>query len=545
MEKLLNRKIQLAFGSAILSLFILGVISYRGTIVAEESARWVRHTHEVLENLEDSLSAMQNVESSYRAFALTGKESYLVTYRASIARAERARAAIRNLTVDNSVQQLQIPLLESVANQKIQYGEAIIGVRRTQGLQAAADAIATGPGRSLMEAFEAVNRRMQDEELRLLLLREADAKRRLGRTRIYLTLGAALGLLITVLAAWSAQRDSSRRGLVEQALRESEERNRLVLDGIQNYAIFMIDPRGQILGWNAGAERIKGYKAEEIIGRNFSCFFPPEDIERGRPEEVLRLTAESGRHEEQGMRVRKDGSRFFASLTFTALRDPAGNLRGFSEFSLDLSESKESAKFRGLLEAAPDAMVVADAQGRIVLINAQTERLFGYRRDELVGQLIEILVPDAFRAEHLQHRQAYVAHAHVRVMDESLELRGLRKDATEFPAEISLSPLETADGVLVTAAIRDISVRKASEKHMAQLSRELIVKHQMLDSVVEGTTDPIYIRDLEDLFILANGAVADVLGRSLKEILGKNLREMLPKDSYDAVAQSDREIVRT
>jgi PAS domain S-box-containing protein len=545
MEKLLNRKIQLAFGSAILSLFILGVISYRGTIVAEESARWVRHTHEVLENLEDSLSAMQNVESSYRAFALTGKESYLVTYRASIARAERARAAIRNLTVDNSVQQLQIPLLESVANQKIQYGEAIIGVRRTQGLQAAADAIATGPGRSLMEAFEAVNRRMQDEELRLLLLREADAKRRLGRTRIYLTLGAALGLLITVLAAWSAQRDSSRRGLVEQALRESEERNRLVLDGIQNYAIFMIDPRGQILGWNAGAERIKGYKAEEIIGRNFSCFFPPEDIERGRPEEVLRLTAESGRHEEQGMRVRKDGSRFFASLTFTALRDPAGNLRGFSEFSHDLSESKESAKFRGLLEAAPDAMVVADAQGRIVLINAQTERLFGYRRDELVGQLIEILVPDAFRAEHLQHRQAYVAHAHVRVMDESLELRGLRKDATEFPAEISLSPLETADGVLVTAAIRDISVRKASEKHMAQLSRELIVKHQMLDSVVEGTTDPIYIRDLEDLFILANGAVADVLGRSLKEILGKNLREMLPKDSYDAVAQSDREIVRT
>ena len=138
----LSHNVQLAFGASILALLVVGAISYRSLAISGENYTWVQHTHEVLENLEDSLSAMQNVESSYRAFALTGKESYLVTYRASIARAERARAAIRNLTVDNSVQQLQIPLLESVANQKIQYGEAIIGVRRTQGLQAAADAIA-------------------------------------------------------------------------------------------------------------------------------------------------------------------------------------------------------------------------------------------------------------------------------------------------------------------------------------------------------------------------------------------------------------------
>jgi PAS domain S-box-containing protein len=134
----------------------------------------------------------------------------------------------------------------------------------------------------------------------------------------------------------------------KNALRDSEEKYRLLLDGVQNYAIFMMDQRGRIVSWNAGAERIKGYSADEIIGYNFSCFFPPEDIERGRPEEVLRITAATGRHEEQGMRLRKDGSRFFASITFTALRDTAGNLRGFSEFSHDLSESKESgAKYVG------------------------------------------------------------------------------------------------------------------------------------------------------------------------------------------------------
>jgi PAS domain S-box-containing protein len=113
-----------------------------------------------------------------------------------------------------------------------------------------------------------------------------------------------------------------RRRLAEEALRESEERYRMLLDGIQDYAIFMMDPRGQIVSWNAGAERIKGYTAEQIIGHNFSRFFSPEDIERGRPEEVLRMTAASGRHEEQGMRVRKDGSRFLASLHLHSIARP-------------------------------------------------------------------------------------------------------------------------------------------------------------------------------------------------------------------------------
>ncbi len=248
----------------------------------------------------------------------------------------------------------------------------------------------------------------------------------------------------------------------------------MLLDGVQDYAIFMMDPRGQIVSWNAGAERIKGYTADQIIGHNFSCFFPPEDIERGRPEEVLRMTAASGRHEEQGMRVRKDGSRFLASVIFTALRDPAGNLRGFSEFSHDLSESKESeAKYRGLLEAAPDAMVVVNQGGEIVLLNVQAEKQFGYSRDELVGQKVKNIIPEGFAERLIADGTRSAAEALAQQIGTGIELSGRRKDGSEFPIEIMLSPLESAEGILVTAAIRDITERKKSEEHLVKTVEEL------------------------------------------------------------------------
>jgi PAS domain S-box-containing protein len=269
------------------------------------------------------------------------------------------------------------------------------------------------------------------------------------------------------------RRDGSGRKLA-QALQESEEQYRMLLDGIEDYAIFMMDPQGRIVSWNAGAERIKGYKTDEIVGRNFSCFFPAEEIERGRPEEILRVTAASGRHEEQGMRVRKDGSQFLANVTFTALRDPVGNLRGFSEFSHDLSERKESeAQYRGLLEAAPDAMVVVNVAGEIVLLNVQAEKEFGYSRDELVGQRVKNIIPEGFAERIIADGTRSAPEALAQQIGTGIELLGRRKDGSEFPIEIMLSPLESTEGILVTAAIRDITERKESDEHLAKTVEEL------------------------------------------------------------------------
>src|SRR5918994_223760 len=139
----------------------------------------------------------------------------------------------------------------------------------------------------------------------------------------------------------------SRR--TQEILRESEERFRLLVEGVKEYAIFMLDAEGRVSTWNPGARRIKGYEPEEIIGEHFSIFYTHEDVERGHPEEVLGLAAADGRYEEEGMRVRKDGSTFWADVVITALTDEAGELRGFAKVTRDITARKEAEDRERLL----------------------------------------------------------------------------------------------------------------------------------------------------------------------------------------------------
>lgn len=259
------------------------------------------------------------------------------------------------------------------------------------------------------------------------------------------------------------------------------------LDVISDYVIIMLDADGRVRSWNSDAEVMRGFTADEVIGQPVSMFYTPEDQQAGLAERELRDAEASGRFHAEGWRVRKDDSRFWASVTVVPVRDGAGGVTGFVKATRDITEQRRAeALFTGLLESAPDAMIITREDGRIELVNRQAEQLFGYSRPELAGREVEMLIPGRFRDGHLAHRSGYVAEPRIRPMGAGLELWGLRKDGTEFPVEISLAPLETPDqGLLVAAAIRDVTERRETE---------LRLQHQR-DEILELSTPVIQVWD--------------------------------------------------
>jgi PAS domain S-box-containing protein len=269
----------------------------------------------------------------------------------------------------------------------------------------------------------------------------------------------------------------------------SSSRADLLIQSVTDYAIYMLDRQGIVSSWNAGAERLKGYRQDEIVGQHFSRFYTPEDVERGLPALVLKTALEHGRFEAEGWRVRKDGERFWANVVLVPVREADAHI-GFAKITRDLTERREAEqalrrseeRFRLLVQGVTDyAIYMLDPEGMVSSWNAGAERFKGYRADEIIGEHFSRFYPDEDRAAGVPQRALATATEEGRFEAEGWRVR---KDGTRFWASVVIDPIRDELGNLVgfTKITRDLTERKQSQEALEE-AREQVFQAQKLEAI--------------------------------------------------------------
>jgi PAS domain S-box-containing protein len=263
--------------------------------------------------------------------------------------------------------------------------------------------------------------------------------------------------------------------------RGEEQRFKLFVESVQDYAIFMLDPQGNITSWNAGAERIKGYSSFEIFGKHFSCFYPPEALANDKPTKFLEIAARDGHAEDEGWRVRKDGSQFWARVTLTAVRDRAGSLVGFGKVTRDLTDLKhaelsllrQEQRFQLYVQGVQDyALFMLDPEGNITTWNSGAERAKGYKASEIIGKHFSCFYPEEDVRRGKPASELEVAAKEGRVEDEGWRVR---KDGSKFWANVIITALRDGSGNLTGfgKVTRDVTERMLAQKSLAESQQKL------------------------------------------------------------------------
>jgi PAS domain S-box-containing protein len=339
-------------------------------------------------------------------------------------------------------------------------------------------------------------------------------------------------------------RDMTEHRAAQEALLESERRFRYLVEGVVDYAIYMLDVNGVVTNWNRGAERAKGYNAEDIIGQHFSIFYTPEDRAAGLPARALEESLRDGRWEAEGWRLRKDGSRFWASAVIDPIYDDRGRHIGFAKITRDISERRAAQdaladserQFRALVAGVVDyALVMLDPNGVVTNWNAGAEHIKGYTADEIVGQHMSVFYtePDRLAGAPMKALQTAIEKGRYEA-----EAWRVRKDGTLFWANVVLDAIRDEDGDLIgfTKITRDITERRNAQLEL-QKAHERLAQSQKMEAMGQLTGGVAH--DFNNLLMVVSGQA-----QMLRRKLGDDPRALRALDAIEVSARRGQDLTR-
>jgi PAS domain S-box-containing protein len=465
-----ERLIRAGFAVTLTALIAVGVTALRSSTATNENARWVAHTIEVRQRLNEAAWMVSDAESGALGFGLTADTAYAALFGSARAQSLAVVGQIRALTVDNPTQQVRTDSLATGVARQLALLQKMIDVRDARVAASATTGLAADEVRA-MDSLRGLIAAMKAEEARLLEIRTAalDATARRARIAVWAGLLLALAAVLTSGMLIVAERTQRRRAEVNLA---SHYARLTELGDLLDHAHVMLrGVDGTIRLWTAGSESVYGWSKAAAIGRVshelLKTEFPTPLDEINRELEATGHWAGTLRHR------RRDGSVVVKLSQWILHRDPGG-ATSVLEINADVTEQRRmEALFRVAVEGSPSGLLMVDADGKILLANHEIERLFGYSRDDLIGKRVDILLPDGMRDGHPAQREQFVADPRARAMGAGRELFGRRSDGQQVPVEIGLNPIKTDGGLLVLASVVDITERKRADFELKRSNEEL------------------------------------------------------------------------
>jgi PAS domain S-box-containing protein len=486
MSRAWERNVLWWFALAVVGLLVNAGVCYHNLITLVENSQRLVHSQRVLNYLEDTLSTIKDAETGQRGYLLTGKQEYLKPYRRALEEIGNQVRELKELTLGQPFFEERLPSLESAIERKLKELNTTMELYDHVGKNAALDEVQTDRGKEAMDTIRSITGELVQEETNRVTLRGEESRSTARLAQVTFTLAMLVDLLLVAIVATLVQRNMARRERDAEALRRSEEQMRLLVEGAQDYAMVLLNPDGKIASWNAGAERLFGYREGAILGESVARFYPPEEQkDEGLPAKHLAIATTKGRSEELGWRVRADGSRFWADAVLTPLNSAEQGLIGFALMTRDISERRKSelerrqaeealraseSRFRRLSEADLIGVATIDLAGRIWEANNAFLSIIGYTLADLESGAVrwDAMTPPDYAEQDVRATQQLRTEG----VAEPFEKEYVRKDGMRIPVLVGAARLDGTEDRCVCFVL-DLTERKRAEEEVRQLNATL------------------------------------------------------------------------